>query len=866
MARLFLILGLCCLFSSARADHITGGEMFYTYLGKVNGNNQYRITLKLFMRCNSGRQFNDPTIVSVFDRTTNERIHNLTVPLTGQDFLSLTNNNPCITNPPVVCYNVGLYDFNVSLPDNVNGYLLASQVNFRIAGISNLENGYSQIGATYTCEIPGTSNGTAAPANNSARFTGSDLVIVCANNSFSYSFAASDPDGDQLSYHFCGAYRSTNAGQVNAPFPPPFEYVPYGQGYGESAPLGANVVVNQETGMITGTAPSSGVYVVTVCVEERRNGIVIATQRKDLQISITECSIAAANLLPEYFLCKEQTSVSINNLSTSPLITSYSWRISSFTGNSLYTTNDQVLNYNFSDTGLYYVTLHINKNQICPDSSTSLIRVYPGLKPGFYSIGECFTKPTSFFDTSKLIYGTINSWKWEFNDPLGNNDVSTQKDPVYTYLQNGPKNVQLIVTTTKGCRDTLTKQINIIDKPTLSVASKDTLICKGDSIMLQAIGNGIFSWTPGQNILQGDTKTPVVFPLTTTKYYVSLNDNGCLNKDSVNVRVVDFVSLSMKADTIICATDTITLNANTDALHFSWSPPANIEDPQKLITRAFVASNTVFQLTASIGHCTVTGNYSVQTVPYPEVNAGEDKTICFGNEALLEGSTNGIIYSWSPVSTLSDPNSLTTIAKPKLTQSYVLTAFDNKGCPKPARDTAIVIVMPEVLAFAGNDTSVIVGQPLQLKATGGVQYVWKPADYLSSPSIADPIAQFNPNVEGMRYIVYVYDAEGCSDSATIDIRIFTTPPVVFVPSAFTPNNDGKNDILRPIAVGMTNIEYFRVFNRWGQLLFSTTRNEHGWDGRINGREQKTDQFVWEVKATDFKGNVYFQKGTTTLIR
>ena len=133
----------------------------------------------------------------------------------------------------------------------------------------SLENGYSQIGATYTCEIPGTSSGAGATVNNSARFTGSDLVIVCANNSFSYSFAASDPDGDQLSYHFCGAYRSTNAGQVNAPLPPPFDFVPYGQGYGESAPLGPNVVVNQQSGLITGTAPSSGVYVVTVCVEER---------------------------------------------------------------------------------------------------------------------------------------------------------------------------------------------------------------------------------------------------------------------------------------------------------------------------------------------------------------------------------------------------------------------------------------------------------------------------------------------------------------------------------------------------------------------------------------------------------------------
>ena len=866
MARFFLIIGFCCLFSSSKADHITGGEMFYTYLGKANGLNLYKVTLKLFMRCNSGRQFNDPTIVSVFDRLTNERIANLTVSLTGQDFLNLNNTNPCITNPPIVCYNVGLYEFNVSLQDNANGYLLASQVNFRINGISNLESGYSQVGATYTCEIPGTASGAGAIVNNSARFTGSDLVIVCAENSFSYSFAATDPDGDQLSYHFCGAYRSTNAGQVNAPLPPPFDYVPYKIGYGESAPLGPNVLVNSQTGLITGTAPSSGVYVVTVCVEERRNGLLIATQRKDLQISITECSVAAASLFPEYLLCKDQTSISINNLSTSPLITSYAWNITSLTGTSLFTSTDQVLNYNFQDTGLFYVSLHINKNQICPDSTTSLIRVYPGMKSGFYSIGECFTKPTSFFDTSSVVYGNINSWKWQFNDPMSNNDISAQKNPVYTFQQNGTMNVQLILTTTKGCRDTVVRTVNIIDKPTLILPTHDTLICKGDSVQLQANGNGIFMWTPGANILQAATKTPVVFPPVTTKYYVSLDDNGCLNKDSVTVRVVDFVSLTMKADTIICATDTIMLTAKTDGLHFSWTPSLLITDPQQLTTKAIVPSSTVFQLTATIGHCSATGNYGVQTIPYPEVNAGPDHTICFGDQATLQATTNGATYQWTPASSLSHPNSLVTIARPKNTQAYVLTAYDNKGCPKPSRDTAIVTVMPEVLAFAGNDTSVIVGQPLQLNATGGVQFVWKPADYLSNPNIADPVALFNPSVEGMRYTMVVYDPEGCSDSATIDIKIFTTPPVVFVPSAFTPNNDGKNDILRPIAVGMTKIEYFRVFNRWGQLLFSTTRNEHGWDGRINGKDQKTDQFVWEVKATDYKGNVYFQKGTTTLIR
>ena len=91
-------------------------------------------------------------------------------------------------------------------------------------------------------------------------------------------------------------------------------------------------------------------------------------------------------------------------------------------------------------------------------------------------------------------------------------------------------------------------------------------------------------------------------------------------------------------------------------------------------------------------------------------------------------------------------------------------------------------------------------------------------------------------------------------------------PGVFVPSGFTPNNDGRNDVLRPVAVGIKAIEYFNIYNRWGQLLFSTKINGRGWDGKIKGQLQPTGTFVWMVKATDYTGAAYFQKGVTTLIR
>jgi hypothetical protein len=300
----------------SRADHITGGEMYYTFEGFSNGLYTYNVTLKFYMRCNSGRSFNNPTIVSIFDKGNNTRVRDMSVTLTKQETIQITNPDPCITNPPFVCYEVGFYNFSLSLPSSVSGYILASQVNFRIAGINNLQPGYSQIGATYTAEIPGTGLAADGPNNNSARFTGSDLVVVCADNNFAYSFAAEDKDGDQLRYSFCNAYRSGITAGGNSPtatINPPFQEVPYGGGFGGSNPLG-NPTVNPNTGLITGIAPTEGPYVVTVCVEEIRNGRVIAVQRKDVQINIAPAQWRVPFLIPNInFVEIPKASLSLTN-------------------------------------------------------------------------------------------------------------------------------------------------------------------------------------------------------------------------------------------------------------------------------------------------------------------------------------------------------------------------------------------------------------------------------------------------------------------------------------------------------------------------------------------------------------------------
>jgi gliding motility-associated-like protein len=175
-------------------------------------------------------------------------------------------------------------------------------------------------------------------------------------------------------------------------------------------------------------------------------------------------------------------------------------------------------------------------------------------------------------------------------------------------------------------------------------------------------------------------------------------------------------------------------------------------------------------------------------------------------------------------------------------------------------------VLPKINPSAGKDTAVVIGQRLQFNASGGTRYVWAPSIALSRSDIQNPIGVYDGSFDSIRYKVIVTNQAGCFDSAYVTVRIFKTNPKVFVPTAFTPNGDGLNDYVRPITAGISRFEYFRIYNRWGQLVYSSTDTERGWDGRIGGKEQATGTFVWLVKAVDFTGKVFFDKGTITLIR
>jgi gliding motility-associated-like protein len=301
-------------------------------------------------------------------------------------------------------------------------------------------------------------------------------------------------------------------------------------------------------------------------------------------------------------------------------------------------------------------------------------------------------------------------------------------------------------------------------------------------------------------------------------------------------------------------------------LQFSWTPTANLSNPNIVNPIANPPVNTTYRLTASIGKCSSTDDVKLFPIPYPFVNAGPDQIICYNSQTQLNGNVIASNFFWKPQGSLNSPNILNPVAYPGSTTNYILTATDTLGCPKPGYDTVLVTVLPKVKASAGRDTMIVAGQPLHLNASGGEYYEWSPPTGLNNISVANPVSVLPPGLDSIRYKVFVTDLQGCLDSATILVKIFKTNPQIFVPTGFTPNGDGLNDVLKPIAVGIQRIDYFRVYNRWGQLVFSTNINGQGWNGQINGKPQTTNTYVWMVKAVDYLGKPVFQKGTATLIR
>jgi gliding motility-associated-like protein len=607
-------------------------------------------------------------------------------------------------------------------------------------------------------------------------------------------------------------------------------------------------------------------------VHEWRNKVEIAQHRKDFNLKVeSNCNIPEARLNASYVTCNGFDLTFSNESTNGGDIRSYYWDFGD-PNSGADTSDSPVAAYTFPTAGTYTVTLITNKGGECSDTAITEANVYPGFVANFTVSGSCLQNGFTFKDASTTEYGVVNSWSWNFGDPATLADTSHVQTPEpYLYSQTGTVTAQLIVGNSKGCLDTLAREVVILDRPVVTVPFRDTLICRKDDLQLSATTDvpATYSWTPLGDITNANTANPIVSPGVSTTYYVTVDAGGnCLNMDSIRVNVIDKVTLSLGNDTTICLTDAVQLQPVTNGLSFTWSPAETLSSDTAKNTFATPAATTTYRLNARVGGCAANDAITIYTAPYPEASVSPAVPICYGTTAQLSAMHSGNEFTWAPAGSLLQANTLTPTAAPFQTTVYTFTTRNTTAgsCPKPVSDTVRVVVVPPVRVFAGNDTNIVVGQTLQLQATGALNYTWSPPTYLNNMAVSNPEVTMAASATNITYMVKGTTAEGCSDVDSITVYQYKTLPEIFIPSAFTPNNDGLDDMLRPIIAGMKKFENFSVYNRWGQLLYTTSVPGQGWNGLYRGVPQPEGTYIYIATATDYLDKPVVRRGTVVLIR
>jgi gliding motility-associated-like protein len=186
-------------------------------------------------------------------------------------------------------------------------------------------------------------------------------------------------------------------------------------------------------------------------------------------------------------------------------------------------------------------------------------------------------------------------------------------------------------------------------------------------------------------------------------------------------------------------------------------------------------------------------------------------------------------------------------------------------CPALADSMTKPVTITQAVAGIRNpsmDVAVSVGTTLQARTLPNATYQWTPARYLVSSNVPNPVTFA---AEEQEYLIRLTVPNGCVTIDTLLVRIHQNA-TAYLPNVFTPNGDGQNDVLMPTLVGVKQLRYFRIFNRWGKLMFETFNIGIGWDGRYNGVLQPMETYTWSIEGYDSNNVLVKRQGSVTLLR
>jgi len=438
-------------------------------------------------------------------------------------------------------------------------------------------------------------------------------------------------------------------------------------------------------------------------------------------------------------------------------------------------------------------------------------------------------------NTKSISAGTgFNSYKWQ--DGTADSVYSVTKPGVY------------YVTVTDFCNKAFTDTVHVTPAPPVPISlGPDLQKCNGDSLTLQAPAGFLnYSWGPGYNISGNAGNAVTVYPGKDTSYFVKAEKTpGCFGFDTIKIIVYTSPVINIGNDTAFCTGGSAIFAAPGDFASYLWSTG----ETGSSITASQAGAYTIKATTAN--GCNSYDTAAILAVyPLPVENIKGNTGICLNTTQTLDAGTGFASYAWNTGSTAQTIS----IAD---TGHYKVTVTDGNSCL--AQDSLFVsTIHPLPQSFLFNDTAICSYQPINLVPTGSYKnYLWNNGE--TGPFI-------NITKAGT-YWLQITDNNNCVGTDTVNVANKQCTIGFYIPTAFTPNGDGKNDVFMPLVFGDVSHYAFTVYNRWGQVVFASKTPGTGWDGTFTGKAQPGENvFAWTCRYKLGTDPEQFKKGTVVLIR
>jgi gliding motility-associated-like protein len=542
------------------------------------------------------------------------------------------------------------------------------------------------------------------------------------------------------------------------------------------------------------------------------------------------------------------------------------------------TSNANSLFHSYANGGIYYPTVTLKNDAGCAIVLKALdsIRV-DKIKAGFTATQQnlCGSTVVNFTDTSHAFFGKKNVL-WNFGDGT----TSTSFNNTHVYTSSGIYPVQLIVFGNSGCSDTITKQISVkvfsVPKATiLTSATGCERIPVTFNISIQSNDAiNITQWSLSNGVTDNHALFNYTFPQI-GNYTIQLivgTVNGCYDTVTKPIQVHPTPTVTASKDITLCRGSSAPLAASgVGVSQWSWQPLSGLScyNCTNPVASPTITTPYVIQASNAFG-CSAYDTVVVTVIQPLQMKVSPSDSICIGESTNLLAS-GASSYLWSPANGLNNKTISNPTASPTVTTVYRVVGYDGFNC---FTDTAFITVgvgqYPTV--SLGPDQTLPTGTkfPLTSVVQNGpiAKWLWSPSTDLSCATCPLPVAEVKKDIS---YLVKVTTAYDCSATDTINIKAFCQSAQVYIPNAFTPNGDGYNDILMVRASGVALVKSFRIFNRWGEVVFEKGNFQpndlrYGWDGRIKGIVGGPDVFVYTAEVVCENGTSYTYKGNVSILK